>query len=148
MNRSFQYGLKFWFGTSAVMAVCLSLSADEPAIQLWRPLYLLITVVVVTSQKVDATLSKGVLRIVVTIFGGTYGTLPHQPSKVQQNLWCLSAMCTSPILPAPTCTLSLCMIMPYQLARSEFPCLLCCMMFCSLLPHVVLLPINTHCGCA
>jgi len=32
LNRYLQYGIKFWFGTSAVMAVCLSLSADVAAI--------------------------------------------------------------------------------------------------------------------
>ena len=55
------------------MALCLSLSADVPAIQAWRPLYLVLTVIIVCSQKVDTTLSKGVLRIAASVFGGTYG---------------------------------------------------------------------------
>ncbi len=73
LNRYLQYGIKFWFGTSAVMAVCLSLSADVAAIQAWRPLYLVLTVIIVCSQKVDTTLSKGVLRIAASVLGGTYG---------------------------------------------------------------------------
>ena len=75
LNRYLQYGIKFWFGTSAVMALCLSLSADVPTIQVWRPLYLLLTVIIVCSQKVDTTLSKGVLRVAASILGGTYGIL-------------------------------------------------------------------------
>lgn len=55
------------------MAVSLSLSADFPVIQTWRPLYLVLTVVIVCSQKVDTTLSKGVLRIVASVLGGVYG---------------------------------------------------------------------------
>ena len=55
------------------MAVCLSLSADVAAIQAWRPLYLVLTVIIVCSQKVDTTLSKGVLRIAASVLGGTYG---------------------------------------------------------------------------
>ena len=57
------------------MAVCLSLSADFPAIQQWRPLYLVLTVIIVCSQKVDTTLSKGVLRIIASVVGGVYGKL-------------------------------------------------------------------------
>lgn len=55
------------------MAVILSLSANIPAIAIWRPLYLLLTVLIVFSQKVDTTLSKGILRIVATFVGGAYG---------------------------------------------------------------------------
>ena len=55
--------------------MCLSLSADFPAIQQWRPLYLVLTVIIVCSQKVDTTLSKGVLRIVASVVGGVYGKL-------------------------------------------------------------------------
>lgn len=73
MNRYLHYGVKFWFGTSAVMALILALSADVPTIQTWRPLYLILTVIIVCSQKVDTTLSKGVLRFVASVVGGAYG---------------------------------------------------------------------------
>lgn len=85
LNRYLQYGIKFWFGTSAVMALCLSLSADVPAIQAWRPLYLVLTVIIVCSQKVDTTLSKGVLRIAASVLGGTYGYLVMLGSPVASN---------------------------------------------------------------
>lgn len=55
------------------MAVILSLAANFPAIAAWRPLYLLLTVIIVFSQKVDTTLSKGILRLVATLVGGAYG---------------------------------------------------------------------------
>ena len=74
-NRYLHYGIKFWFGTSAVMALTLALSAEVPAFQAWRPLYLILTVVIVCSQKVDTTLSKGVLRLVASVVGGAYGNL-------------------------------------------------------------------------
>lgn len=75
MNRYLHYGIKFWFGTSAVMAVILVLSAEVPTIQTWRPLYLILTVIIVCSQKVDTTLSKGVIRLVASVLGGAYGEL-------------------------------------------------------------------------
>ena len=55
------------------MALILSLSANYPTIQRWRPLYLILTVIIVCSQKVDTTLSKGVLRIAASVAGGLYG---------------------------------------------------------------------------
>lgn len=55
------------------MAVILALSANVPSIATWRPLYLLLTVIIVFSQKVDTTLSKGVLRFVASVLGGAYG---------------------------------------------------------------------------
>ncbi len=73
LNRYVHYGIKFWFGTSAVMALILTLSADYPSIQQWRPLYLVLTVIIVCSQKVDTTFSKGVLRIAASVVGGVYG---------------------------------------------------------------------------
>ena len=79
MNRYLHYGVKFWFGTSAVMAITLALSADYPTIQTWRPLYLILTVIIVCSQKVDTTLSKGVLRIVASVVGGLYGEISSSP---------------------------------------------------------------------
>lgn len=57
------------------MALTLALSAEVPAIQAWRPLYLILTVIIVCSQKVDTTLSKGVLRLVASVVGGAYGNL-------------------------------------------------------------------------
>ena len=75
MNRYLHYGAKFWFGTSAVMALILALSADKPSIQIWRPLYLILTVIIVCSQKVDTTLSKGVVRLLASVVGGAYGKL-------------------------------------------------------------------------
>lgn len=68
------------------MAVCLTLSAKYPAIQIWRPLYLVLTVIIVCSQKVDTTLSKGVLRIVASILGGVYGEC-HTSSTLSLNTY-------------------------------------------------------------
>lgn len=61
------------------MAITLALSADYPTIQTWRPLYLILTVIIVCSQKVDTTLSKGVLRIVASVVGGLYGEISSSP---------------------------------------------------------------------
>ncbi|KAL3157526.1 hypothetical protein ABBQ32_011986 [Trebouxia sp. C0010 RCD-2024] len=85
MNRYLHYGIKFWFGTSAVMAVILVLSAEVPTIQTWRPLYLILTVIIVCSQKVDTTLTKGVLRLVASVLGGAYGYLIMLGSPIASN---------------------------------------------------------------
>lgn len=99
-NRYLHYGIKFWFGTSAVMALILALSANVPTIQTWRPLYLVLTVIIVCSQKVDTTLSKGVLRFVASVVGGAYGKLlpllarayvQHGTSPSAQEFCCCTA---------------------------------------------------------
>ncbi len=40
---------------------CVILSEDVPAIRQWSPLYVMITVIVVMSEKVDTTITKGEL---------------------------------------------------------------------------------------
>ena len=119
MNRYLHYGVKFWFGTSAVMALILALSAEVPTIQTWRPLYLILTVIIVCSQKVDTTLSKGVLRFVASVVGGAYGKvlLPllalayaqHGTSPPAQGFCCVTKFtgrmvgCCCPGLPLSMC---------------------------------------------
>ena len=75
------------------MAVILSLSANFPAIATWRPLYLLLTVIIVFSQKVDTTLSKGILRIVASLVGGVYGEYKPSYHTVISPSWCMHAEC-------------------------------------------------------
>lgn len=74
------------------MALIVALSADVPTIQTWRPLYLILTVIIVCSQKVDTTLSKGVLRFVASVVGGAYGKLGCCPGLPLQM--CISWDCT------------------------------------------------------
>ena len=38
---------------------CIILSKDVPAIREWSPLYVMITVIVVMSEKLDTTITKG-----------------------------------------------------------------------------------------
>lgn len=38
---------------------CVILSEDVPAIRQWSPLYVMITVIVVMSEEVDTTITKG-----------------------------------------------------------------------------------------
>lgn len=84
------------------MAVCLSLSADVPAIQAWRPLYLVLTVIIVCSQKVDTTLSKGVLRVAASVLGGTYGVAHFLTPSIQ--LTCLAChLCCESVVIAHGC---------------------------------------------
>ena len=43
----------------ASLCGCLMLSKDVPVIREWSPLYVMITVIVVMSEKVDTTITKG-----------------------------------------------------------------------------------------
>ncbi len=54
------------------VALCACLQARK-----WRLLYAMTTVAVVLSEKVDTTLSKGVLRIAGTVMGGVIGAPTH-----------------------------------------------------------------------
>lgn len=44
---------------SGSLCGCLILSQDVPVIRQWSPLYVMITVIVVMSEKVDTTITKG-----------------------------------------------------------------------------------------
>lgn len=41
------------------LCACVILSKDVPVIRQWSPLYVMITVIVVMSEKVDTTVTKG-----------------------------------------------------------------------------------------
>ena len=41
------------------LCACVILSQDLPVIQQWSPLYVMISVIVVMSEKVDTTITKG-----------------------------------------------------------------------------------------
>lgn len=42
---------------------CIILSKDVPVIREWSPLYVMITVIVVMSEKMDTTITKGEAKI-------------------------------------------------------------------------------------
>lgn len=52
---------------SGSLCGCLILSQDVPVIRQWSPLYVMITVIVVMSEKVDTTITKGELSANVYI---------------------------------------------------------------------------------
>lgn len=72
-GRKFQFFCKYWFAMSTSLCGCILLSQDTPSIREWSPLYVMITVVVVMSEKVDTTITKALLRLVGSSFGGAIG---------------------------------------------------------------------------
>lgn len=47
---------------------CIILGKNIPAIQQWSPLYVMITVIVVMSEKVDTTITKGQALLLYACF--------------------------------------------------------------------------------
>ena len=58
-GRKFQFFCKYYVAMAGSLCGCIILSEDVPAIRQWSPLYVMITVIVVMSEKVDTTITKG-----------------------------------------------------------------------------------------
>ena len=58
-GRKFQFFCKYYAAMMCALCGCIILSKDVPVIQQWSPLYVMITVIVVMSEKVDTTITKG-----------------------------------------------------------------------------------------
>lgn len=58
-GRKFQFFCKYYLAMCASLCGCVILSKDVPVIREWSPLYVMITVIVVMSEKVDTTITKG-----------------------------------------------------------------------------------------
>ncbi|BDA49627.1 hypothetical protein COCOBI_14-2470 [Coccomyxa sp. Obi] len=101
-NRQLQFFFKF-FGTAATMLCGILVgSYYSPAFHSWVPLYAMTTVAVVLSEKIDTTVSKGVLRVAGTAIGGTLGFLVMLRSGLATNPYALVAIvCTVTALVAP-----------------------------------------------
>ncbi|DBA72154.1 TPA: hypothetical protein ACH3X2_010874 [Trebouxia sp. C0005] len=74
-GRKFQFFCKYYLAMCGSLCGCVILSQDVSAIRQWSPLYVMITVIVVMSEKVDTTITKGALRLVGTGIGGVLGFL-------------------------------------------------------------------------
>ncbi|KAK9815502.1 hypothetical protein WJX72_004760 [[Myrmecia] bisecta] len=94
-NRYFVFGLKFWVGYCIVLCLSVALSANHAAVRAWRPLYAILTVVVVLSEKIDLTVTRGVLRLAGSVLGGVLGFLVMLRPSVATSPYALTAIvCT------------------------------------------------------
>ena len=60
-GHKFQFFCKYYAAMMLSLCGCIILGKDIPVIQEWSPLYVMITVIVVMSEKVDTTITKGML---------------------------------------------------------------------------------------
>ncbi|CAL5226722.1 g9574 [Coccomyxa viridis] len=74
-DRMFQFWLKFWGCCAAVLLLILILSAEYDAVRKYYPFFGFVSVPIVFNERVEMTVSRGVLRIVGTVIGGTIGFL-------------------------------------------------------------------------
>ncbi|KAL3143665.1 hypothetical protein ABBQ38_002460 [Trebouxia sp. C0009 RCD-2024] len=76
-SRRSQFGLKFWFAVSSIMAAALILQQDWKHGRAWSPFYAVITMPIIFSERVEASISKGFIRIAGTAAGGilAYGVM-------------------------------------------------------------------------
>ncbi|KAL3160682.1 hypothetical protein ABBQ32_010593 [Trebouxia sp. C0010 RCD-2024] len=94
-SRAFQYGVKYWTCNALVLCVALIVSeADKPDhLASWHPLFLVATVNVVFSEKVDATLAKSVQRVAGSVIGAVYAFLVMLRPRVAGNPYAVAVMC-------------------------------------------------------
>ncbi|KAK9831494.1 hypothetical protein WJX81_002371 [Elliptochloris bilobata] len=101
-NRVFQYFLKYLTASSVMLLIILILQEMVPESREWKLQYAMATVGVVLSEKVDTTLSKGVLRILGTISGGVIGFGVMASVQLASNAWALaSIVCLFTLLIGP-----------------------------------------------
>ena len=72
-------------------AVLTTYAAARAQSRDWKLQYAMATVGVVLSEKVDTTLSKGVLRILGTISGGVIGAPPAKSALTRRD--CIKTKC-------------------------------------------------------
>lgn len=65
--------VRFYISVSGALVLCLALAATYERVRSWHLLYGVLTICVVVSEKVDVAFSKGILRILSTMIGGTLG---------------------------------------------------------------------------
>ena len=58
-KHKFHFFCKYYAAMMISLCGCIILGKDIPVIQEWSPLYVMITVIVVMSEKVDTTITKG-----------------------------------------------------------------------------------------
>ena len=88
--RRFHFFCKYCGVFTVVLAVVLVTSRHSLAFRSWSPNNLLLTIVVVMSEKIELTVSKGVLRILGTLVGGIFGEPdPHPLISIVYVVVCL-----------------------------------------------------------
>lgn len=73
MGRKLQFFFKYYLCCAGCTIAIFIFSTDMPSVVSWNPLYVLFTVVVVLSEKVETTVQKGIFRAAGTVFGGAIG---------------------------------------------------------------------------
>ncbi|EIE18909.1 hypothetical protein COCSUDRAFT_59833 [Coccomyxa subellipsoidea C-169] len=88
-DRFFQFWLKFWLTCAVVLVLILVHSDLYTEVRKYYPFYGFLSVPIVMSERVEMTISKGVLRIGGTVVGGTLGFLVMLRSGLATNPYLL-----------------------------------------------------------
>ncbi|CAL8463925.1 g3460 [Coccomyxa elongata] len=88
-DRFFQFWLKFWLTCTVILVLMLVLSEHYERVREYYPFFGFVSVPIVMSERVEMTISKGVLRIGGTIVGGTLGFLVMLRSGLATNPYLL-----------------------------------------------------------
>ncbi|KAK9904804.1 hypothetical protein WJX75_002805 [Coccomyxa subellipsoidea] len=102
-HRRLQFFLKYFIANASVLCAVFALSQLSTGFRKWIPYYSLLTIAVVLSEKVDTTVSKGVLRIIGSAIGGTFGYVVMLRAGLATEPVALAAIgCTATFLVAPS----------------------------------------------
>lgn len=93
-SRKFQYGIKYWTCNAIVLCGAVIVSdADKPNhLASWHPLFLVATVNVVFSEKVDSTIAKSVQRVTGSVIGAVYAFLVMLRPVMATNPYAVATM--------------------------------------------------------
>ena len=73
-DKYFHFGLKFWFHVSWVFVVLIVTAEHYTFVRNVRTYFLAVALITCIQERADASLSRGVQRIVMALIAGTLGT--------------------------------------------------------------------------
>eukprot|EP00898_Chlorokybus_atmophyticus_P004669 jgi/Chlat1/5202/Chrsp33S05045 len=88
-SKSFQFAVKYWIACAGTLAVALS---GNPTIDNWHGIWAFVTVCIVMQSKAEATVFKGLLRIVATFLGSALGFLIMYNTALSSNPYILATL--------------------------------------------------------
>eukprot|EP00891_Asterochloris_glomerata_P005375 jgi/Astpho2/5375/fgenesh1_pg.00075_%23_46_t len=88
-SRTFQYGLKYYAMNAALLTLIIALQANVNLTS-WHPVFVAATFNVIISEKINVTISKGVLRFLGSVVGAVVGFLAMLNTATATNPYVLS----------------------------------------------------------
>ncbi|KAK9818676.1 hypothetical protein WJX74_004919 [Apatococcus lobatus] len=94
-NRYFHFGFKFWFHVSWVFVVLIVTAAHYNFVRVNRTFFVGVALITTLQERADAALTRGVLRLTMSLIAATLGFVVMLKPRVADNTYALTTIvCT------------------------------------------------------